>query len=131
MRPRCRGRRPAICGSSTTDGPKTRRSPAARAAELARRALLEAEDDPEVLAISAFVLSQVGEDIGAMLGLVDRALMLNPSYARGWFLSGVLRVHAGQPDLTIEHVETSLRLSPRERMGAPRSLLGRAYFFKR
>jgi adenylate cyclase len=101
------------------------------AADLARRALEEAENDPEVLAISAFVLAQVGEDIGVMLGLVDRALMLNPSYARGWFLSGVLRVHAGQPDLTIEHVETSLRLSPRERMGAPRSLLGRAHFFKR
>jgi len=101
------------------------------AADLARRALQEAENDPEVLAISAYVLAQVGEDIGAMLGLVDRALMLNPSYARGWFLSGVLRVHAGQPDLTIEHVETSLRLSPRERMGAPRSLLGRAHFFKR
>ena len=57
--------------------------------------------------------------------------MLNPSYARGWFLSGVLRVHAGQPDLAIEHVETSLRLSPRERMGTPLSLMGLASFFKR
>jgi tetratricopeptide (TPR) repeat protein len=102
-----------------------------KASDLARRALREAENDPEVLAISAFVLAQVGEDIGAMLGLVDRALVLNPSYARGWFLSSVLRVHAGQPDLAIEHVETSLRLSPRERMGTPLSLMGLAYFFKR
>jgi adenylate cyclase len=102
-----------------------------KAADLARRALQEAENDPEFLAISAFVLAQVGEDIGAMLGLVDRALALNPSYARGWFLSGVLRVHAGQPDLAIEHVETSLRLSPRERMGTPLQVMGVAYFFKR
>ena len=58
-----------------------------------------------------------GEDIGAMIGLVDRALALNPSFARGWFVSGLLRLFAGQYDLAIEHVETSLRLSPRERMG--------------
>ena len=56
-----------------------------------------------------------------MIGLVDRALTLNPSFARGWYLSGLLRVWAGQPDLAIEHIETSLRLSPRERMGQPLS----------
>ena len=49
-----------------------------------------------------------------MIALVDRALALNPSFARGWYISGVLRLWAGQPDLAIEHVETSLRLSPRE-----------------
>jgi len=38
---------------------------------------------------------------------------------------------AGQPDFAIEHVETSLRLSPRERMGQPLLLMGAAYFFKR
>ena len=66
-----------------------------------------------------------------MIGLVDRALALNPSFARGWFVSGILRLWAGQPDLAIEHVETSLRLSPRERMGQPLSVMGMAYFFKR
>lgn len=38
---------------------------------------------------------------------------------------------AGQHDLAIEHVETALRLSPRERMASSRSVLGRAYFLKR
>ena len=52
-----------------------------------------------------------------MIALVDRALALNPSYARGWYMSGILRLLAGQPDLAIEHFETSLRLSPRERTG--------------
>jgi adenylate cyclase len=66
-----------------------------------------------------------------MLALVDRALALNPSYARGWFLSGLLRVFAGQPDVAIEHVEIALRLSPRESMGSPVSLMGIAYFFQR
>ena len=101
-----------------------------KAGDLARQALQVADTDPGVLANAALVLVQVGEDIGAMIGLVDRALTLNPSYARGWFVSGVLRIYTGQHDLAIEHIETSLRLSPRERMGQPLDHIGRAYFFK-
>jgi adenylate cyclase len=89
------------------------------------------ENDPGILANGALVLAYFGEDVGAMIGLVDRALALNPSYARGWYVSGLLRAWAGQPDLAIEHVETSLRLSPRERMGQPLVAMGWAYFFKR
>jgi len=99
--------------------------------DLARQALQAGENDPGILASVAQVLAQFGEDIGAMIGLVDRALALNPSFARGWFLSGLLRLFAGQPDLAIEHVETSLRLSPRERMGQPLVVIGMAHFFKR
>jgi adenylate cyclase len=102
-----------------------------KASDVARQALQVAGNDPSVLANAAIVLAQFGEDIGAMIGLVDRALALNPSYARGWYLSAFLRVWAGQPDLAIEHVETSLRLSPRERMGVPLAVMGMAYFFKR
>ncbi len=76
------------------------------------------------------MLGYFGEDIdAAMIGLIDRALALNPSFARGWLLSGFLRLWAGQPDLAIEHVETSLRLSPRERMGTPLTGIGIAHFF--
>jgi TolB-like protein/class 3 adenylate cyclase len=99
--------------------------------DLARRALEAGENDPRILANAAGALAHFGEDIGAMMGLVDRALALNPSFARGWNVSGLLRIFAGQPDLAIEHVETSLRLSPRERMGQPLSVVGMAYFFKR
>jgi tetratricopeptide (TPR) repeat protein len=77
------------------------------------------------------VLAYLGEDIGAMIGLVDRAVALNPSFARGWFRSGLLKLWAGQPDLAIQHIETSLRLSPRERTGIPLSVMGQAYFVKR
>jgi hypothetical protein len=101
------------------------------AVDLARQAFQVGENDPEILANAAFVLANSGEDIGAMMGLVDRALRLNPSFARGRYLSGILRLGAGQTDLAIEHIETSLRLSPRERMGTPLSALGQAYFFKR
>jgi TolB-like protein/class 3 adenylate cyclase/Flp pilus assembly protein TadD len=101
------------------------------AIDLARQALQVAENDPRILANAAFVLGYFGEDIGAMLALVDRALALNPSFAHGWNVSGNLRVWAGQPDLAIEHIETSLRLSPRQRMGHPLFLLGMAYLSKR
>jgi adenylate cyclase len=104
-----------------------------KASDLARLALEAGENDPGILANAAAVLAQFGEDIGAMIGLVDRALAINPSYARGWYLSSLLRLFAGQPDLAIEHVETSLRLSPHERWGTgqPLSLIGNAYFVKR
>jgi TolB-like protein len=62
-----------------------------KAIDLARRALEVGENDPDILANAAQVLAYFGEDIGAMMGLVDRALALNPSYARGWFVSGLLR----------------------------------------
>jgi TolB-like protein/class 3 adenylate cyclase len=98
--------------------------------DVARQALQATQNDPSVLANAALALVQFGEDIGAMIGLVDRALALNPSYARGWYLSGLIRMFAGQHDLAIEHVETALRLSPRERMGQPLSAIGTAYLFK-
>jgi TolB-like protein len=99
--------------------------------DLARQALQAAQNDPGVLANAAQALAYFGEDIGAMIGLIDRALVLNPSFAQGWFRSGVLRSWAGQPDLAIEHVETSLRLSPRERVGTALYVIGAAHFLKR
>ena len=104
---------------------------AGKGVDLARQALQVAGDDPGILANAAFVLANFGEDIGAMMALVDRALTLTPSFSRGWFLSGVLRLWAGQHDLAIEHAKTALRLSPRERTGTPLSLIGEAHFFKR
>ncbi len=98
--------------------------------DLARRAIEVAENDPDILVTAALALAYFGEDIGAMMSLVDRALALNPSFARGWFISGVLRLYAGQPDLAIEHVETSLRLSPRARIGSTLVVVGQAYFVK-
>jgi adenylate cyclase len=92
------------------DAPETSRR---KAIDLARQALEVAENDPDVLVHAALVLAYFDEDIGAMIALVDRALALNPSYARGWFLSGIIRTFAGQPDVAIEHIETALRLSPR------------------
>jgi TolB-like protein len=102
-----------------------------KGADFARRALEVAGDDPGVLVNAAFALAYFGEDIGAMMALVDRALALNPSYGRGWSISGSLRVWAGQADIAIEHVEAALRLSPRARVANSFSVIGRAHFFAR
>jgi len=99
--------------------------------DFARRALEVAGDDPSVIVNAAVALAYFGEDIGAMMVLVDRALKLNPNFARGWFLSSVLRRWAGQSNVAIEHLETSLRLSPRARNGLNFSVIGSTYFYSR
>jgi len=104
---------------------------ALKGADFARRALEVANDDPAILAIAAQALAYFGEDIGAMMALVDRALALNPNFARGWHISGGLRMWAGEPDTAIEHLETALRLSPRARIGSSLAFMGRAYFLNR
>jgi tetratricopeptide (TPR) repeat protein len=101
-----------------------------KACELARQALVVGENDPSTFVNSALVLAYFGEEIGVMIGLVDRALALNPSFTRGWYVSGIIRAWAGQPGLSIEHVGTSMRLNPRERRGTPLSVIGMARFFQ-
>jgi TolB-like protein/class 3 adenylate cyclase len=102
-----------------------------KGADFARRALEVADDDPVILANAAEALAYLGEDIGAMMALVDRALALNPNFARGWHVSGTLRAWAGQPDRAIEHLEASLRLSPRARVGPSLANIGAAHFLAR
>jgi TolB-like protein/class 3 adenylate cyclase len=102
-----------------------------RGADFARRALEVAGGDPGILANAAFSLAYFGEDIGAMMTLLDRALALNPNFARGWHVSGALRAWAGQPDIAIEHFETALRLSPRARAGTTLFNIGASHFYSR
>jgi adenylate cyclase len=117
-----------LCADDRSQDPEAE---SRKGADLARRALQVASDDPGILANAALALADFGEDIGAMIALVARALTLNPSFARGWFISGLLRNYAGQPDVAIEHVETSLRLSPRARVGMAFDVIGAAHFASR
>jgi tetratricopeptide (TPR) repeat protein len=96
---------------------------------LARRALRIGPDDPDVLALAAFTFGYFGEDIDVAIGLIDRCLTLNPSHARAWHWSGLLRIFAGQPELALDHFENYLRLSPRERLASYLNGIGEAHFF--
>ena len=100
-----------------------------KGADFGRRALQSADDDPGTLANAALALSYFGEDLGTMIALVDRALALNPSFARGWYIGGILRLFAGQPDQAIECGEASLRLSPRGKFGQVFAVIGAGLLF--
>ena len=102
-----------------------------KGADLARRALRAGGYDPSTIVNAAGALAFFGDDIGAMMGLVDRALALNPSFARGWNNSGLLSLFAGQPERAIEHAETALRLSPRARVGTTVGVIGAAHLVSR
>ena len=67
--------------------------------DFGRRAIEVAGDDPGVLAHGAMALTVLGEDLDAMIALVDHALALNSSYARGWHISSFLRLWAGQTSM--------------------------------
>jgi len=88
-----------------------------KGADFARRALAVASDDAVTLANAAFALAGFSGDLNSMIAIVDRALNLNPSFARGWYISGSLRLMAGDLQPAIEHAETAQRLSPRVRGG--------------
>jgi adenylate cyclase len=96
---------------------------------LARQALRVASDDPRVLGMAAYTLAYFGEDIDAAIELIDRALTLNPSFARGWLISGWLRLWAGQPEPAIGHFETSVRLNPHARRADIYMSIGVGHFF--
>jgi len=98
--------------------------------DFGRRAIEVAGDDPGVLADAAMALAVLGEDLDAMIALVDRALTFNPNYARGWHISSWLRLWAGETHLAIGHGEIAFRLSPRA-TEMPTALIGTALFFSR
>ncbi len=110
---------------------KNRDADRLKGADFARQALEVGGDDPGILANAAHTLAYFGEDISAMMALVDRALAFNPSFARGWHVSSALRLWAGYPDIAIEHAEASLRLSPRARVGPALVTIGAAHLFSR
>lgn len=100
--------------------------------ERARQALECARDDPNAVIWATGALTNFGEDIDVMKGLIDGALVRNPNSAVGWFWSGWIRVFAGGADLAIEHFETSLRLDPlATRRAFHLTGIGIGHFFRR
>jgi TolB-like protein/class 3 adenylate cyclase len=115
----------------SNDWPSDREANRRAGVDLARRALQIAGDEPSIVAYAAAVLGYFEPDIDAAMRLMERSLSLNPSFAFGWLLSGFLKLWAGQSDLAIPDLETSLRLNPRDRRAFQLTGIGIAHFFNR
>lgn len=120
------GCRQFLAASGWADGLEANRL---EAIELAQRALQADSGDPSVLTEAARVLGYFTEDIDSAVALIERALILNPNHARGWYWNGWIRLFAGDPDLAIDHFRTALRLNPRHRTYM--TGIGAAHFFSR
>jgi TolB-like protein/DNA-binding winged helix-turn-helix (wHTH) protein len=85
----------------------------AEAARLAWRAAELGKDDAVALAFGGAALGYVAGDLEGAIALIDRALVLNPNLAVGWYASGTVRAfRGGEPDVAIAHLQRAMRLSP-------------------
>lgn len=99
----------------------------------AQQALRITDSDSFATGLAAVSLAYVGEPVRVSLGLIDRVLTMNPSYAVAWFWSGTIRLIAGDLESSIAHLDTALRLDPRTSIrpliltysGAAHALAGR------
>ena len=84
----------------------------AEGARLAWRAVELGKDDSVALARAGHALALLIGDLDSGAAYIDRALVLDPNLARGWYASGWVRNYRGEPDVAIEHLARAMRLSP-------------------
>jgi adenylate cyclase len=80
--------------------------------ELARRAVDLGKDDPDTLCWSSFTLSLFAGEHALAEAVADRALVLNPSSATGWYAKANAACLRDQNDVAIGAFMRALRLSP-------------------
>src|SRR5229473_1842445 len=94
-------------------GAEDREAVSREGVDLASKAVQSTPDDPETLGVAAFAFGYFSsQDIDAAKALIDRSVALSPSRAHSWLVSGWLRLWAGEPEVAIGHLNTSLRLHP-------------------
>src|SRR5262245_42204481 len=84
----------------------------AEARRLARRALQLGNDDASVLCFAGWALTLVANELDDGAAFLDRALLINPNLAMGWWASGWVKVYFGEPDRANECFAHAMRLSP-------------------
>jgi adenylate cyclase len=86
------------------------------AERFASDALRLGKDDAHSLTWAGYtkaVFAQNRSEIEEGAALIDRAMALNPNFARSWNMSGMVRaVWLDQPEIAIEHLQRAMRLSP-------------------
>jgi TolB-like protein len=84
----------------------------AEGARLAQCAIELGRDDAVALARGGHALANFVGDVDGGIDLIDRALVLNPNLAAGWFLGSFVRIMRGASDDAIEQLARAMRLSP-------------------
>jgi TolB-like protein/DNA-binding winged helix-turn-helix (wHTH) protein/Tfp pilus assembly protein PilF len=79
--------------------------------------VLRQSNEPGATTTAAFALTYFDEDSATAAALIDHALKLNPGFARGWYMKGMARLYAGQPEDAVDAFESSMRLDPQDRLG--------------
>ncbi len=82
------------------------------AKDYASRAVQLAADDADVLSWIATIYLALDEGAAMSTALIDRSLALNPGSSLAWMMSAWLRAAAGDADVAVAHMETSMRLNP-------------------
>jgi TolB-like protein/Tfp pilus assembly protein PilF len=77
-----------------------------------QRAVELSRDDPEVLVVACNVIGLPGGDLTEAIGLVDRAIALNPNSTEAWAMSGMLHAYKGEGDAALDLLNRSVQLSP-------------------
>jgi TolB-like protein/Tfp pilus assembly protein PilF len=102
----------------------------AEAERLARGAVALGRDDAVALARGGHALAFVMGELDDGNAFVEQALTINPNFAVGWMLSGLICVYIGEPDAAIERIQRAVRLSPRDPFNfIAQTALAMAYFF--
>ncbi len=83
-----------------------------RGIELASRALNVAGDDAVVLSRVASVIAALKGDRRGALGMLDRAIELNPGSSGVWTLSGIERLCGGETEPGLDQLARAMRLDP-------------------
>jgi TolB-like protein len=85
----------------------------AEGVRLGRRAVELGRDyDAVALTRGGHALAHLAGELDSGIVWIDRALMLNPHLAAGWFLGGYLKLWHGEPEAAIERLARAMRLSP-------------------
>jgi adenylate cyclase len=82
------------------------------ACHLARQALEAERDDADTIWQAALTLFYLAGEAAMAAAALDRALALNPNAAHAWLARGQIHALRDQPEVAIEAVERSRRLSP-------------------
>ncbi len=84
----------------------------AEGARLSLRAVELGKDDAVALARGGHAIANFVGDIDKGVALIEKALVLNPNLAAGWFLGGFVKIMQGDLDGAIDRLAYAMRLSP-------------------